>query len=87
MIASGVVVGRTVFDPNMASKQYPQFLLVGDSIVQYSGFLRDGFSFGAALEERESMRLLVLCALPLVLSHSSRLSLQTFTMLQQSDSC
>lgn len=37
----------------MASRRYPQFLLLGDSIVQYSSFLRDGFSFGAVLEERE----------------------------------
>jgi hypothetical protein len=38
---------------DMASKRYPQFLLIGDSIVQYSNFLRDGFSFGAVLAERE----------------------------------
>jgi hypothetical protein len=38
----------------MASKKYPQFLLLGDSIIQQSSFLRDGFSFGAGLEERES---------------------------------
>jgi hypothetical protein len=39
----------------MAGKRYPQFLLIGDSIVQFSGLLRDGFCFGAGLEERESL--------------------------------
>ena len=82
-------VAQTFLDrpKSMASKQYPQFLLIGDSIIQYSSFLLDGFSFGAALEERESMRIWVLCALPLALSHFSWLSLHTFSMLQQSDSC
>jgi hypothetical protein len=39
----------------MAGKRYPQFLLIGDSIVQFSSLLRDGFCFGAGLEERESL--------------------------------
>jgi hypothetical protein len=55
----------------MPSKQYPQFLLIGDSIVQYSSFLLDGFSFGAALDERKSKRLWLLCPLTLALSHFS----------------
>jgi hypothetical protein len=38
---------------DMAGKKYPQFLLIGDSIVQYTSYLREGVSFGAALEERE----------------------------------
>jgi hypothetical protein len=37
----------------MTSKQYPQFILFGDSIIQFSSLLRDGFCFGAGLEERE----------------------------------
>jgi hypothetical protein len=37
----------------MMSKQYPQFILFGDSIIQFSSLLRDGFCFGAGLEERE----------------------------------
>jgi len=41
----------------MASKSYPQFLLIGDSIVQYATFLRDGFSFGAVLAEHCQRRL------------------------------
>jgi len=36
----------------MSAKTYPQFLLLGDSIVQYASFVKDGFSFGAALAER-----------------------------------
>ena len=57
-------VARTVLErpESMASKHYPQFLLIGDSIVQYSSFLRDGFSFGAALEERESMGVVCIAA-------------------------
>lgn len=39
----------------MAGKRYPQFLLIGDSIVQFSSLLRDGFCFGAGLEERECL--------------------------------
>jgi hypothetical protein len=39
----------------MEGKRYPQFLLIGDSIVQFSSLLRDGFCFGAGLEERESL--------------------------------
>jgi hypothetical protein len=39
----------------MAGKRYPQFLLIGDSIVQFSSLLRDGFCFGAELEERECL--------------------------------
>lgn len=35
------------------SKIYPQFLLLGDSIVQYGSYLRDGVSFVAGLAERE----------------------------------
>ncbi|KAE9367775.1 SGNH hydrolase [Stipitochalara longipes BDJ] len=41
----------------MASKKYPQFLLVGDSIVEFSSLLRDGFCFGAGLEEHCQRRL------------------------------
>ncbi|KAE8446791.1 hypothetical protein EG329_011568 [Mollisiaceae sp. DMI_Dod_QoI] len=33
------------------SKTYPQFLLFGDSIIQQSSYLRDGYSFGAILAE------------------------------------
>ncbi|KAL3417334.1 gdsl lipase acylhydrolase family protein [Phlyctema vagabunda] len=39
------------------AKKYPQFLLFGDSITQYSSNLRDGFSFGAALAEHCERRL------------------------------
>jgi hypothetical protein len=35
-------------------KTYPQFLLLGDSIIQFGAFLRDGVSFTAGLEERKS---------------------------------
>jgi hypothetical protein len=81
-------VAQTFLDrpKSMASKQYPQFLLIGDSIIQYSSFLLDGFSFGAALEERGSETLGIV-SITLVLSHFSGLSLQTSSMLQQSDSC
>ncbi|KAF7857191.1 hypothetical protein EAF04_009432 [Stromatinia cepivora] len=44
----------------MALKRYPQFILVGDSIVQFSSNLRDGFSFTAGLEEHCSRRLQVI---------------------------
>ena len=37
----------------MGAKRYPQFVLIGDSIIQRTSFLRDGFSFGSGLEERE----------------------------------
>ncbi|KUJ19103.1 SGNH hydrolase [Mollisia scopiformis] len=33
------------------SKSYPQFLLFGDSIIQMSSYLRDGYSFAAILSE------------------------------------
>jgi len=33
------------------NKPYPQFLLFGDSIIQQSSYLRDGYSFGAVLAE------------------------------------
>lgn len=36
------------------SKSYPQVLLFGDSILQQSSFLRDGYSFGAVLAERKT---------------------------------
>ncbi|KAH8780348.1 GDSL Lipase/Acylhydrolase family protein-like protein [Hyaloscypha finlandica] len=41
----------------MEGKRYPQFLLIGDSIVQFSSLLRDGFCFGAGLEEHCQRRL------------------------------
>ncbi|ESZ92659.1 hypothetical protein SBOR_6964 [Sclerotinia borealis F-4128] len=44
----------------MASKRYPQFILLGDSIVEFSSYLRDGFSFTAGLEEHCSRRLQVI---------------------------
>ncbi|KAG4027141.1 hypothetical protein MFRU_032g00070 [Monilinia fructicola] len=44
----------------MAFKRYPQFILLGDSIVQFSSHLRDGFSFTAGLEEHCSRRLQVI---------------------------
>jgi hypothetical protein len=34
-------------------RQYPQFLLLGDSIVQFTSLTKDGFSFVASLTERE----------------------------------
>ena len=37
-----------------SNKTYPQFLLLGDSIIQFGAFLRDGVSFAAGLEERKS---------------------------------
>jgi hypothetical protein len=37
-----------------SNKTYPQFLLLGDSIIQFGAFLRDGVSFTAGLEERKS---------------------------------
>ncbi|KAM3073733.1 hypothetical protein ACMFMF_006935 [Clarireedia jacksonii] len=43
----------------MDKKQYPQIILLGDSIVQYSSYLRDGFSFTACLEEHCTRRLQV----------------------------
>jgi hypothetical protein len=81
-------VAQTFLDrpKSMESKQYPQFLLIGDSIIQYSSFLLDGFSFGAALEERESETLGIV-SITLALSHCSYHSLQPSSMLQQSDSC
>ena len=36
-----------------SNKTYPQFLLLGDSIIQFGAFLRDGVSFTAGLEERK----------------------------------
>ncbi|KAF7921926.1 uncharacterized protein EAE97_011217 [Botrytis byssoidea] len=44
----------------MAFKGYPQFILLGDSIVQFSSHLRDGFSFTAGLEEHCSRRLQII---------------------------
>ncbi|QSZ29989.1 hypothetical protein DSL72_004507 [Monilinia vaccinii-corymbosi] len=44
----------------MAGKRYPQFILLGDSLVQFSSHLRDGFSFTAGLEEHCSRRLQVI---------------------------
>lgn len=41
----------------MVTKQYGQFLLVGDSILQYTSFTKDGFSFGAGLSEHVQRRL------------------------------
>ncbi|PQE08197.1 GDSL Lipase Acylhydrolase family protein [Rutstroemia sp. NJR-2017a WRK4] len=43
----------------MDKKAYPQIILLGDSIVQYSSYLRDGFSFTACLEEHCTRRLQV----------------------------
>ncbi|KAH8805586.1 SGNH hydrolase-type esterase domain-containing protein [Xylogone sp. PMI_703] len=39
------------------AKTYPQCVLFGDSIVERSSYLRDGFSFGAALAEHCARRL------------------------------
>jgi len=36
----------------MSSRQYPQFLLLGDSIIQNGCLLRDGFCLNAGLAER-----------------------------------
>lgn len=36
------------------SKSYPHVLLFGDSIIEQSSFLRDGYSFGANLAERKA---------------------------------
>ncbi|TVY48921.1 Isoamyl acetate-hydrolyzing esterase 1-like protein [Lachnellula cervina] len=41
----------------MADKKYPQFLLIGDSIIQFTSFTKDGFSFGAGLSEHVQRRL------------------------------
>jgi hypothetical protein len=41
----------------MKAKRYPQFLLIGDSIIQYTSFTKDGFSFGAGLSEHVQRRL------------------------------
>ncbi|TVY48435.1 Isoamyl acetate-hydrolyzing esterase-like protein [Lachnellula occidentalis] len=41
----------------MADKKYPQFLLIGDSIIQFTSFTNDGFSFGAGLSEHVQRRL------------------------------
>jgi hypothetical protein len=41
----------------MYEKQYPQFLLVGDSHIQYASRLRDGFAFSAGLAEHVERRL------------------------------
>ncbi|RDW65447.1 hypothetical protein BP5796_10139 [Coleophoma crateriformis] len=41
----------------MTFKKYPQFILFGDSITQFSSYLKDGYSFGAQLEEHCQRRL------------------------------
>lgn len=41
----------------MTANHYPQFLLIGDSIIQYTSFTKDGFSFGADLSEHVQRRL------------------------------
>ncbi|KAF4634218.1 hypothetical protein G7Y89_g3888 [Cudoniella acicularis] len=41
----------------MATQRYPQFFMLGDSHIQYSSRLRDGFSFGAGLAEHVERRL------------------------------
>jgi hypothetical protein len=41
----------------MTAKHYSQFLLIGDSIIQYTSFTKDGFSFGADLSEHVQRRL------------------------------
>jgi hypothetical protein len=38
-------------------KQYPQFLLIGDSQIQYSYRLLDGFAFVAGLADHTARRL------------------------------
>ncbi|CAD6506560.1 BgTH12-07787 [Blumeria graminis f. sp. triticale] len=37
--------------------KYPQFILLGDSLVEYSSYLQDGFCFGAALAKHCARRL------------------------------
>lgn len=41
----------------MEARRYPQFILFGDSIIQFSSYLNDGFSFGAGLQEHCIRRL------------------------------
>jgi hypothetical protein len=36
----------------MVANQYPQFLLIGDSILQNASLLQDNFSLVCALQER-----------------------------------
>ena len=40
---------------NMTDNKYPQLLLLGDSILQFTSYLPHGVSFGAGLAERKSM--------------------------------
>lgn len=39
------------------ARDYPQFILLGDSLVEYSSYLQDGFCFGAALAKHCARRL------------------------------
>jgi hypothetical protein len=41
----------------MQQNRYPQFLLIGDSHIQYTIQLRDGFAFGAGLATHVERRL------------------------------